>query len=104
MSGRFILDADAVSGQFSTFEYNPAEDAFLLRHGQDVTNILEANKREFNGEHARHGDGIGRKVASIPLHIYFELRQKGIAQDPKALKRWLNDPDNSAFRTSPGTV
>jgi hypothetical protein len=24
--------------------------------------------------------------------------------DPAAFKRWLNDPDNRFFRTSPGTL
>jgi hypothetical protein len=104
LSRRFILDADPVSGQYSTFEYDPAEDMYLLKNGQELTNIIEDNKVAYNGEHARHGDGFGRKVASIPLHIYFDLRKKGIVQDPKAFKRWLNDRDNLAFRTSPGHV
>jgi hypothetical protein len=33
-----------------------------------------------------------------------ELKQQGIIDDPKALRRWLNDPDNRYFRTRPGRV
>jgi hypothetical protein len=101
---RFILDADAVSGQFSTFEYDAAEDMYLIKQGQVVDHILEANKREYNDDARRNGDGLGKKVASIPLHLYFELRKQGIIQDRKRLAKWLNDSDNRAFRTAPGTV
>jgi protein involved in ribonucleotide reduction len=101
---RFLIDHDRVSGMSSHFEYDAGTDMYLLRNSQDVSGIVEANKREFNDAPRRHGDGIGRKVASIPLNIWFELRKQGITRDRKAFKRWLNDSDNRVFRTSPGTV
>lgn len=104
MSRRFIMDSDAVTGQFSTFEYDEASDMYLLRHGQRVDPILEANKSEFNEDKGRQGDGIGHKVASIPLHIYFDLRKQGIVQDRKRFAKWLNDIENRAFRTWGGSV
>ena len=36
--------------------------------------------------------------------LYYDLKEKGILDDPKALKKWLNDADNKAFRTREGTV
>jgi hypothetical protein len=48
------------------------------------------------GEHA--------KVASIPLSVYYELKRQGIADDPKALRKWLNQSENRAFRTREGTL
>lgn len=104
MSRRFILDADAVSGQFSTFEYDAGEDAYVIRHGQTLDKLIDANKADYNDDKKRMTDGLGQKVASIPLHIYFELRKQGIVQDRKAFKRWLNDPDNLYFRTAPGRI
>jgi len=44
------------------------------------------------------------KVASIPMNIYFDLKQRGILNDQKKMKQWLNDPDNKYFRTRPGLV
>jgi hypothetical protein len=44
------------------------------------------------------------KVASIPMNVYFDLKEKGILDDPAALKRWLNDSDNRFFRTKAGRV
>lgn len=104
MSGRFIIDADEQSGQFQTFEYDAAEDMYLLKEGQKIDALLEANRADFNEGQRPHGDGLGRRVASIPLTVWMDLRRKGIVQDPKAFARWLNDPDNRAFRTAPGVV
>lgn len=65
----------------------------------DVDNAKYRNmtdKRTKWGEMAR--------VASIPLSVFYDLKRKGIADDPKAFKKWLNDPDNRVFRTREGTV
>jgi hypothetical protein len=43
-------------------------------------------------------------VASIPLSVYYELKRQGIADDPKALRKWLNQSENQAFRTREGTL
>ena len=45
---------------------------------------------------------MGRKVARIPLTLYNELRNKGILNDQKAFRRWLNDPANKGWRTVDG--
>jgi hypothetical protein len=44
------------------------------------------------------------RVASIPLSVYYDLKRRGIADDPVALRKWLNDGDNRVFRTREGTV
>lgn len=67
-----------------------------------VESIIEANKTNFNDAEGPWGNG--KIVASIPIHIYWDLKRKGIADDDAAMKRWLNDPDNRFFRTRPGRV
>ena len=47
---------------------------------------------------------MGRKMARIPLTLYNELRNKGIINDHKAFRRWLNDPANSKWRTTGGKL
>jgi len=54
---------------------------------------------------AIRNEGLGqgknmRLAASIPLHILMDLEKQGITKDPVRFKRWLNDPDNRAWRTS----
>lgn len=68
------------------------------------TQVDESNTRFRNmtDKHTKWGEMA--RVASIPLSVYYDLKRKGITDDPKAFKKWLNDPDNRAFRTREGTV
>lgn len=79
-----------------------ANGEYVVETQQDVSAIVEANKREYNETPSRYRDV--NKVASIPLSVYYELKRKGIADDPKALKKWLNDRDNQVFRTRAGKL
>ena len=75
---------------------------YVIETVQDVTAIADANKRQYNDTPNKYRDV--NKVASIPLPIYYELKRKGIVDDPKALAKWLNDADNRVFRTRAGTL
>ena len=80
-------------------------DGFITEERQDVTEILDANKAEFNEHDERTPwNKEINKVASIPLTVWEELTRKGIAQDQKKLLAWLDHPDNRAFRTRPGRL
>ena len=71
---------------------------------QDVTSIANVNKRSYADIDSKAKYGDLARVASIPLSVYYDLKRRGIADDPAALKKWLNDPDNRAFRTRGGTL
>jgi len=84
-------------------------DGIVIKTVQDVTAIVERNKREFNAidERARWGDIT--KIASIPLTVIDDLNKSGIMRgfhvlDKQRFTSWLNNPDNRVFRTRPGTV
>ena len=66
------------------------------------TKRANRNKREYNETPNKYRDV--NKVASIPLSVYYELKRKGIADDPKGFRKWLNDGDNRVFRTRAGTL
>lgn len=74
------------------------EAGLVFTHTQDTKPIVEQCKRD-----ASNFDPLVRrdtvKVASIPLVIWRQLQRLGITKDEKALNAWLNDPDNSVFRT-----
>lgn len=97
-----VFDVDPLSGITSYWHYDETTDTALIEKRQDVSDIVDANKAEFNEDHGRYGEWT--KVASIPLSVYYDLKAKGIVDDPVAMKRWLNDADNRFFRTRPGTV
>lgn len=109
MSKKRLISFDndtKISNNF-TFEEDTSgrnEHSFVLSREQDVTQILKDNKEQFNESDKRDPYGHWNKVASVPMVLYYDLKAKGILGDPKALKKWLNDPDNKAFRTREGTV
>lgn len=75
---------------------------FVSSTYQHFGNLLDRNaeERAARGEHRSYKDGMGEKVASIPLVVYTDLKQRGIADDPIAFKEWLDDPANAVFRTN----
>jgi len=75
---------------------------YVVETIQDTQHIAESNKRAYNNVDGKFGDMP--KVASIPLSVYYQLKSQGIVDDPKRLKKWLNDRDNRVFRTRAGTL
>jgi hypothetical protein len=88
------------------------EGGIVIQTRQDVSDIVEQNKKEYNlyDERARWSDQLfGNKVASIPLTVIDDLNKAGIMRgyavlDDKRFASWLNDPMNRAWRTRTGVV
>ena len=88
------------------------EGGIILQTRQDVSDIVEQNKKEYNSfdERARWSDQLfGNKVASIPMTVIDDLNKAGIMRgfavlDDKRFASWLNDPLNRAWRTRTGVV
>jgi len=88
------------------------EGGIVIQTRQDVTKIMEQNKKEFNSfdERAKWSDQLfGNKVASIPMTVIDDLNKQGIMRgfavlDDKRFAMWLNDPMNRAWRTRTGKV
>lgn len=88
------------------------EGGIVIQTRQDVSNIVEQNKKEYNSydERARWSDQLfGNKVASIPMTVIDDLNKVGIMRgfailDEKRFKAWLNERDNRVFRTRTGVV
>ena len=85
--------------------YDEVEDKLHIQSTQDTAPILAINKVERNAfdekynSDIKHPDGWQR-VASIPNIIVDKLMQEGRWGDREAMKKWLNDPNNIAFRTT----
>tara|TARA_R110000868_G_scaffold274277_1_gene533505 strand:- start:1500 stop:1823 length:324 start_codon:yes stop_codon:yes gene_type:complete len=87
------------------------DDGIVIATEQDITEIIEQNKREYNASSTTWGDGdvFSNKIASIPFTVIDELNKQKIMRgfhvvDSKRFKAWLNNPDNRFFRTKQGTV
>ena len=87
------------------------DDGIVIATQQDVTDIIEQNKREYNTSSTTWGDGdvFSNKIASIPFTVIDELNKQKIMRgfhvlDQKRFRAWLNDPDSRFFRTKQGTI
>lgn len=101
-----VLEYDPAAKITRVFHYDESVDAknFAIETIQDTTDIINQNLRRINdAKRGFHGEDFAH-VARIPLTIFMDLQKKGITKDPAAMKRWLNDPDNAAFRTRPGVI
>lgn len=97
-----IFDTDPLTG-ITRYWHVKDNGEFVIETEQKIA-VDDANTRARNATDKRTKWGDMSRVASIPLSVYYELKRRGITNDPKAMKRWLNDPDNRAFRTREGTV
>jgi hypothetical protein len=101
-----ILKKDIVREQ----TFHEDGDRIVIATEQDVTEIIEQNKKEYNATPSRWGDDIfDNKIASIPLTVIDDLNKQGIMRgfyilDKKAFRKFLNDPDNRVFRTRQGKI
>lgn len=96
-----LFDRDVENG-ITTYWHVTDKGEYVVEKVQDVTAIADFNRRQFNETPQKWGDV--NKVASIPLSVYYELKRQGIADDPKALRKWLNNSDNQVFRTRAGKL
>jgi|TARA_R110000803_G_scaffold87355_4_gene154022 hypothetical protein len=86
-------------------------ESIVAQTTQDVTDIIEQNKKEYNSTTTSWGSGdvFDNKIASIPLTVIDELNKQQIMRgfhvlDMPKFKNWLNDPDNRFFRTKQGRI
>jgi len=72
---------------------------------QDVDDIVADAKARFRCFDERTPwKGEFHHVARIPMTLVTQMMREGIWGDKDAMRKWLNDPDNSVFRTRPGRV
>ena len=102
-----LIDKDNVRQKVA---HNTDEGGIVVATTQDVSDIVEQNKQEYNATNGRWGDDIfDNKIASIPLTVIDTLNLQGIMRgfhvvDQTAFRKWLNNPDNRFFRTRQGRV
>ena len=86
------------------------KDEITIKQEQDVTELIEQNKKEYNNANSKWSDELfGNKVASIPFTAIDKLNKQGIMKgftvlDQKRFFAWLNNPENLFFRTKPGQL
>ena len=80
-------------------------DAVYFHSEQEVSPIIERNKADRKAFAVNKNSGSGRygemtMVARIPNIVVDQLMREGLWWDKKAMKKWLNDPNNKGWRTA----
>lgn len=99
---RKLLRVDPLTGTAQYVEYDDNDDTFRFIQEQDHQSIADFNRGQYNEPNDRWGDM--QRVATLPMALWLKLFQDGILNDPKAIRRWLNDPDHKDFRARPGWI
>lgn len=99
-----LLHVDKETGAFQRFHYDHINDEFFIEQVSDVQSVLDDNDviRQVQSPGWK-GDGM-HHVAQIPAVIVAKLMREGIWYDDEALLAWLDDRDNSLFKTKPGKL
>ena len=86
------------------------DGTFTITTHQDAQPILDHTKAAYNnyGDKLTPGKrGEFHRVASIPLNVWDQWKREtnnAIEKDQKLLAKYLNDPDNKYFKTSPTNI
>jgi hypothetical protein len=104
MIEKSLISSNPLTGAFTELAFDDATGEIHLINGQDITAIIESNKRSLAEPRFRKLNEDWRRVANIPMQLYMQMERSGLANDEAALKRWLNDADNRLFRTTDETV
>jgi len=91
------------------------DDTVTINTYQDAQPIIDKNKQNLIdygdkltfGKASAMGTDNGVTVASIPMNVWeMWCKDTGneISKDPKLLAKYLNDPDNKYFRTTPTRI
>ena len=96
--------------EYREFKAHNTDNGKVIETKQDVSDIIERNKQEYNTNTSKWGNDVfDNKIASIPMTVVDDLNKKGIMRgfhvlDQKKFFAWLNDPDNRFFRTKQGRI
>lgn len=93
-----------------SFVHEEPDGTVTVNTIQDAQPIVDEAKQASNAYGSPLTPGKqyhGMRVATIPFNV-FEMWMKetngAIQKDPKLLKKYLNDPDNKYFRTTPTRI
>ena len=100
-----LFDINPVTGTRKMWHYDAEKDEATIETIIDATQVVKDNKERFNSfDEKANWSGDMHHVASIPMALFYQMKAEGKLEDQAYMKRWLNDPDNRAFRTRPGEV
>lgn len=103
-----LFNVDTEVGRH-TVAHDDGDGGLILETKQDISEILEANKRDYNSITSVDRWGDLTHIARIPYTVIDDLNKKGIMRgfavvDEGAFASFLNNPENRFLRVRPGNI
>ena len=95
------------AGIVKLFHFDSDTEEVTLEIQHDVEPVVGATRSVYNDFDERaNWKGDWHHVGIIPMEILQDIMTKNPAREDqqRALRTWLNNPDNRAFRSRPGRV
>lgn len=103
-----LFDVDTEVGRH-TVAHDADNGELILETKQDVSHIIEANKRDYNSITSVDRWGDLTHIARLPYTVIDDLNRKGIMRgfaviDQTGFAAFLNNPENRYFKVRPGNI
>ena len=103
-----LFNVDTEVGRH-TVAHDVGDGELILETKQDVSHIIEANKRDYNSITSIDRWGDLTHIARLPFTVIDDLNRKGIMRgfaviDQNSFAAFLNNPENRYFKVRPGNI
>ena len=95
----FNLAYDSLTGTLQKMHITP-DQRLIFETTCDIDAIAERARAEMNETSRTQKSGDMVKVASLPMMVYLDLKERGILDDRPAMRKWLASDEARPFRTS----
>jgi hypothetical protein len=95
----FNLSYDSLTGTLQKMHITP-DQKLIFETTCNIDAIAERAQAERNESSRTQKSGDMVKVASLPMMVYLDLKQRGILDDRPAMRKWLSSEEARPFLTS----
>jgi hypothetical protein len=95
----FNLAYDSLTGTLQKMHIT-SDQKLVFETTCEIDTIAERARAEMNETSRTQKSGDMVKVASLPMMVYLDLKQRGILDDRPAMRKWLASEEAQPFRTS----
>ena len=95
---RIYKDSDGIKKTMIWDDEDPSQ--FTIKTEQDIGEIVDGIARDRDIPQT----GDNRRIATLPVIVWEDLKKRGIADDDDAFRKWLNSSEATPWRIRSGTV
>lgn len=101
-----VFSHDPLTGKTVYFHMDEDDESFTLETHEPMDPVVEAAKRSSASVDERARWNTMEHVGWMPGTVHAKIMRENPEREDyqRAMKKWINDPDNRGFRSRPGRV